>query len=559
MTTTSVWAPIFKSEEQDDGTIIVYGKATDDSLDRDRQRCDPNWLNHAMPEWFQTGANVREQHDSKRAVGVGVDHEIGPDGHYVKSHIVDPIAVKKVKAGVLKGYSIGIANPHISKTTDAPNGLIDGGDIIELSLCDRPSNPGCLIQLAKTATAGMEINAADFDEERGLVRCEELVEKTAVSEVDKTVEAGEGGDKAEKTDWAEAATAAALNGGHGCGCCDQCICSPDVSDAKAAEFDRDAALKLVESLTKADGDMPPQYGDEQSDAQNAMAAISIISRLIVSEAQEMCDNPAEDCDIQILLSAVSALRCFINREQQQSLGDNSDDDSMVSLAAEADVEKAKYNAEQLRQMLKEGKAFRNANGDPSYPIGDKEDLENAIHAVGRGSGDHDAIRAYIIRRAKALGASDMIPDNWTSNGNNKAVDVEVTEVEKTTEPETVKAAAVEPPATDPETLVKALTAALEKSDNPLRKTFEAIVEASTKTTAEALDDLGARLVKVEQMAVPGGPALRRTEIERKEARKNDLLEQAMRYKALAQGAEDLDLRRGYTMKAAQYEAQAKAL
>lgn len=84
--------------------------------------------------------------------------------------------------------------------------------------------------------------------------------------------------------------------------------------------------------------------------------------------------------------------------------------------------KAKYDAETLRQMLADGHAIENANGDPSYPIGDKEDLENAIHAVGRGQGDHDKIRAYIIRRASDLGASDLIPDNWGTDGSMKALD-----------------------------------------------------------------------------------------------------------------------------------------
>lgn len=84
--------------------------------------------------------------------------------------------------------------------------------------------------------------------------------------------------------------------------------------------------------------------------------------------------------------------------------------------------KAKYDAQTLRQMLDKGEAMANASGDPSYPIGDKEDLSNAIHAVGRGQGDHDKIRAYIIRRAKDLGASDEIPDDWNSDGSVKALD-----------------------------------------------------------------------------------------------------------------------------------------
>lgn len=82
--------------------------------------------------------------------------------------------------------------------------------------------------------------------------------------------------------------------------------------------------------------------------------------------------------------------------------------------------KAKYTAEQLRQMLDDGHAIANAAGDPSYPIGDKDDLANAIRAVGRGGSDHDKIRAYIIRRAKELDASGEIPDDWNSDGSMKS-------------------------------------------------------------------------------------------------------------------------------------------
>lgn len=111
----------------------------------------------------------------------------------------------------------------------------------------------------------------------------------------------------------------------------------------------------------------------------------------------------------------------------ENVDDDADDDEKLKAAEPDDdgdtgendgddddtVEKAKYNAEQLRQMLKEGKAMRNPAGDPSYPIGDKEDLGNAIHAIGRGSGSHDAIRAHIKRRASALGLTEMLPESWS--------------------------------------------------------------------------------------------------------------------------------------------------
>ncbi len=54
--------------------------------------------------------------------------------------------------------------------------------------------------------------------------------------------------------------------------------------------------------------------------------------------------------------------------------------------------------------------------DESYPIADREDLTRAIRAVGRGGASHDAIRRHVIARAKALGASSEIPDNWGADG-----------------------------------------------------------------------------------------------------------------------------------------------
>jgi 8-oxo-dGTP pyrophosphatase MutT (NUDIX family) len=88
---------------------------------------------------------------------------------------------------------------------------------------------------------------------------------------------------------------------------------------------------------------------------------------------------------------------------------------------------AKYDAEQLRKMAGNGQAMKNPAGDPAYPIADETDLRNAIHAVGRGSGDHTAIRAHIVKRAKALGYSSLIPDDWsTSTSEDAPTDVPAT-------------------------------------------------------------------------------------------------------------------------------------
>lgn len=84
-----------------------------------------------------------------------------------------------------------------------------------------------------------------------------------------------------------------------------------------------------------------------------------------------------------------------------------------------ELDEAKYSADDMKALLSKGHAMKNASGQPSYPIADLSDLKKAIRAVGRGKSSHDAIRRHIIKRAKALGASDLIPDNWSSGGSNK--------------------------------------------------------------------------------------------------------------------------------------------
>ena len=133
------------------GVLHVRGLATDATLDLDGQRCDPEWLKSAMPKWMEWG-NVREMHGSN-AVGTAVDMEQKGAGWIVEAAVIDPLAAKKVESGVYKGFSIGIKGYGLDKSVQAlemaPNGIINSGEIIEISLVDRPANPNAKIEVAK--------------------------------------------------------------------------------------------------------------------------------------------------------------------------------------------------------------------------------------------------------------------------------------------------------------------------------------------------------------------------------------------------------------------------
>lgn len=146
--------PIEKTETTEDGDLIVYGKATDGSVDSDEQIVDPDWSAKALQQWLDSYKNVRFQHQSARPIGKGLEIEITPDGHYVKSLIVESEAKNLVRKGVLQAYSVGIARPTIVRDPLARGGRIKGGEFVEISLVDRPANKNCGIQLIKAAKDG---------------------------------------------------------------------------------------------------------------------------------------------------------------------------------------------------------------------------------------------------------------------------------------------------------------------------------------------------------------------------------------------------------------------
>lgn len=118
------------------------------------QVIDPAWSAKAMLEWFNTGANVRMSHNPQRPIGKGISCETDNTGRtHVRTLVVDKQAKKLVRAGVLRAYSVGVSNPRVERDTTgkAVGGIIRGGQVVELTLCDRPSNPSCGIRMVKSA------------------------------------------------------------------------------------------------------------------------------------------------------------------------------------------------------------------------------------------------------------------------------------------------------------------------------------------------------------------------------------------------------------------------
>jgi len=74
------------------------------------------------------------------------------------------------------------------------------------------------------------------------------------------------------------------------------------------------------------------------------------------------------------------------------------------------MEKRDYSMDARRTMAESGMAMP----DGSFPIANGGDLQNAIQSVGRAA-NYAAAKEHIIRRARALGMMDMLPEDWRNN------------------------------------------------------------------------------------------------------------------------------------------------
>jgi hypothetical protein len=141
-----IYGTIEKTEELDDGTIKVFGFASSEAVDSDGETVTAEAMKAAIPDYMKWGA-VREMHD-KKAAGTAIEADVKDDGRtWFGAHVVDSEAVKKVKAGVYKGFSIG---GKVKSRDTANKSVITGIDLIEVSLVDRPANPEAVFTMYKS-------------------------------------------------------------------------------------------------------------------------------------------------------------------------------------------------------------------------------------------------------------------------------------------------------------------------------------------------------------------------------------------------------------------------
>ena len=184
-----LYAEIAKMEAQDDGTVKVWGYASSEAVDSDGEIIAAEAMKAAIPDYMKFGA-VREMHGSS-AAGTAIEINVEDDGRtFFGAHIVDPVAVTKVKTGVYKGFSIG---GSITSRDELNKSQITGLKLTEISLVDRPANPDAVFTCFK-ADKPKDEEEADKDDKPA-----DKADETPVDDAEKADDKADVKDEAEKS------------------------------------------------------------------------------------------------------------------------------------------------------------------------------------------------------------------------------------------------------------------------------------------------------------------------------------------------------------------------
>ena len=145
------YGAIEKFDAADDGSLLVSGIASTEAVDAQGEVVTADAMRKALPAYLQKGT-VREMH-RPLAAGVPVSAHVDDDGKtHFTARIVDAGTISKIKAGVLKGFSIG--GKAMKKVGQTITELL----LKDISVVDIPCNPESYFTVIKFDKPGDACN-----------------------------------------------------------------------------------------------------------------------------------------------------------------------------------------------------------------------------------------------------------------------------------------------------------------------------------------------------------------------------------------------------------------
>jgi len=529
----------------DDGYMRVKGLATDATLDLDEQICDPEWLKTAMPEWFKIG-NIREMHQSK-AIGKAMEMEQSGTGYVVEAKIVDSEAARLVEEGIYTGFSVGIKSARIEKSAEAPGGMIRSGKIVEVSLVDRPANPSCVIELAKSVKGELVKGSAMADIEKDAIDQEAIMAEPegAPTELYETIQA-----------------------------CTSCAGTGKKTNTASEEFDTPC------EVCSGTGEQPEGLVDDQ--VQNSPT---------IPQNMDNRDIKAADADDTEVTEPEVEKKDYTQAERELA-GDKGEalPDGSYPIKTVGDLKnaiqafgRAKDPAKVKAHIKARAKALGREEMVPENWKGTDAELVKADDMI-HDPAELEAVRAGMIALIKAeldemlagtesevcdvqelLCSLSIFLDWWTGEASENETSAPFTGWDDDKSGEDTMAYIGLGVSAD---LIKSASAddATEETKDELRNEIvKALGLEETITTKAALDEakeeislLKAALDEVREMAVPGGPAIRATREQTSKSAQVIAAEvEAIRLRDMAQKMTNPELRNQYLAEAARYEAKSK--
>lgn len=316
-----LYAEIAKMEAQDDGTVKVWGYASSEAVDSDGEVIAAEAMKAAIPDYMKFGA-VREMHGSN-AAGTAIEINVEDDGRtFFGAHIVDPVAVTKVKTGVYKGFSIG---GSVTARDELNKSQITGLKLTEISLVDRPANPDAVFTCFKADKPKDEEEATDKDDEPA----------------DKTDETPD--DDAEKADGDK---------------------KDDKEDDKKDEAEKSASVELSESeiailkavLAKAD---KSEYEHKYEPVAKSMWQVKSLADVLASLKWLIEDAIYDDVDAAVIAQIKESAGSLA--ESLKALTVSEADKLVDGLAAKADKSDDLAKAESADELAKAQDALKKSN------------------------------------------------------------------------------------------------------------------------------------------------------------------------------------------------------
>ncbi len=401
---------------------LVYGVATAESVDKYNEVCDYATTKPYYEKWSgdiakatdgKSVGNLRSMHDS---IAAGKLTQIAFDDENKKievcAKVVDDGEWNKVIEGVYTGFSQGGKYVKRWKDPSDPKLMRYTAEPVEISLVDNPCLPEATFTMVK----------ADGSEELRKFKTVETVEPTNDEIAAKAKElAKAAGDETKWQDHIDAARDDLKK-----------IAEPAQKAEKAAEEAQDENWEQVWVHPK----LPGQSFAKKSDLKKALIDLDVKKEVEKQVApvmdalkgiSDMLDKKTKVMNREQIAEFASKWKAgeLVPEAFLEGLKKLDAKDPVVAylatvkpeeidMAKLAELAKKEYSDDERKKMAKEGVAMP----DGSFPIPDKAALEDAIKAFGRAK-NKAAAKRHIIRRAKALKATDLLPADWPGSTKGK--------------------------------------------------------------------------------------------------------------------------------------------